>query len=559
MTERFRKLWTHKMTWVWLAAGCFVLLLILRMQNILSRSPEYDELWTLQNYVPLSAGRILTAVATPNNHVLNTLGIKWSMKLFGASVWALRLPALLGFAGLFVLLLRGLGKFCRSGPVRGATLAAALLDGMILHYAETARGYSLQTFFVFGFLLALLCFSTAGEKGTRARVLNAGAGLLCALGCCLAVSSGILFVTIIAALWWLLFTPFRRGFKAVWQEQRVLLIAGAAFTVFVLLWYGGNFSAFAAGRDRFGVSFASLPQYMNYAWGILWSSGLLWALLLLSAGAWRFRGRFAGKVCSLAGGAAALTLLSALVTKGGPVRVCLPLLPPAWFGAGIALDEFLNERERLKRFGIFILLAAMALAVLFSDSRRLKYSDPDLGVVFRNLRQTVAPDIVIAYRPTDLYVIASLFSKEAREDHVTRLAAPRFLLLLHDNVLGAMRFADSSTVAFAPGCAAASSGEAGEGVSYWVYPLRKLRRGEKLNGHPVLCVMHGLSPELSAASNWLKKDFAAVNSFLNSGLIPLNLPPRYLFVADGAQVDSGKLLDLEAARTGRLLFLVPGN
>ena len=44
-----------------------------RIINANTFSPEYDELWSLRNYVTLPVAEIFRDVATPNNHTLNTL------------------------------------------------------------------------------------------------------------------------------------------------------------------------------------------------------------------------------------------------------------------------------------------------------------------------------------------------------------------------------------------------------------------------------------------------------------------------------------------------------
>ena len=64
---------------------------------------EYDEIWSLQNYGPLSVWQILTDLGLPNNHPLNSL---W-MKIFAGtdSRIVLRMHSLL--AGLGTVLAGG--------------------------------------------------------------------------------------------------------------------------------------------------------------------------------------------------------------------------------------------------------------------------------------------------------------------------------------------------------------------------------------------------------------------------------------------------------------------
>ena len=203
MTEEEKKLAVRRNRVIMLIMLSFIALIGLRIMNIKSHSPEYEEIWTVQHYVKIPVGRILSDVATPNNHVLNSLGIKFFSSWMSSDlVMAMRLPALLAFAGLFFLLLRAVLKMFAYPAARGAVLAAVLLDGMILHYAETARGYSLQVFFVFGLLFALLSYPE--EDGAKNRVFPAVMWLVCAVGSCLSVSSGVIYAVVLTGLWGLL-------------------------------------------------------------------------------------------------------------------------------------------------------------------------------------------------------------------------------------------------------------------------------------------------------------------------------------------------------------------
>ena len=57
------------------SAMIVVLALCLRLPWLYN-ALEYDELWSLQNYAPLSIGQILTDLGLPNNHPLNSLWLK---------------------------------------------------------------------------------------------------------------------------------------------------------------------------------------------------------------------------------------------------------------------------------------------------------------------------------------------------------------------------------------------------------------------------------------------------------------------------------------------------
>ena len=553
MTEDEKKAAIRRNRAIMLLMFCFVALIGLRLMNIQSQSPEYDEIWTVQHYVSIPVGRILSDVATPNNHVLNSLGIKFFSGWVPNLVVAMRLPALLAFAGLFLLLLRAVLKLYQDKSARGAVMAAVLLDGMILHYAETARGYSLQTFFVFGLLFSLLCFNS--ENG-RNRIFNAVMWLLCAIGSCLSVSSGIIFAAVLTGLWLLLFLPFRDGVAKIWKEYRALIVSGVLFSLFVLIWYGGNYAQFAQGRSNFGESFTSIGQYLNYSFNILWTTGLLWPLLILFAGIAVFRREAQVRVCLLSAGAVLMVLISALFTKGGPPRVYLPLIPVAMFGAGFVLDFILQRYEKVRKAGLAVFLAVLSLSACFSETRRIAAADPDIGAVYNEVKK-VPSQVFVVHRPTDLYVVLNLFGNEAKADNMARMANPVQLLLLHDNQIGTMRFSDSATGGVNPGCPALESkfADGAEKMPYWLYNLRPIRQGEDLKGKAVLCFIHGMAPELDKRnkSNWLKDNFAVVNGFFTAG------STSFCFAADGAKLNADQMLQLEQNRGGRLFFRVVCN
>ena len=88
------------------AAGFVILIgLLLRCAGF-SAGLEYDEIWTFQHYSSGSLHKIFTDLATPNNHPLNSLLIKWSACFFSSPAVVLRLSAFL--AGIATIFLSGL-------------------------------------------------------------------------------------------------------------------------------------------------------------------------------------------------------------------------------------------------------------------------------------------------------------------------------------------------------------------------------------------------------------------------------------------------------------------
>ena len=526
----------------------FALLAAVRVLNIWSNTPEYDEIWTVQHYRNLPVTDILSDVSTPNNHVLNTLGIKFFLSVFPHHNFTVRLTALLGFCGLFVILLRAALLLIKNSTAQAAVLTAVFLNGMLLHYAETARGYSIQSFFVFGLLFSLLCFQF---RPPDSRVFDAVMWLLCAAGACLSVSSGLLYVAILTGLWCVLYVPFRGGIKKVWYDYRPLIFAGVIWCAFALAWYGGNYSRFSAGRAMFGDSFHSPAQYLTYCFETARDTGLLWTLPCLALCGVLLRNKPQWRICALTGGAVVLMYLSALITKGGPARIYLPLFAPAVFGIGMAADALMTDHPKLKRYSLWCLLVLAAVCISCSDRDRRRAASPDLTAVFREVVK-MDSRVFVSYKSTDLYVLRMLFPETVIPDNYERQADPGMLLLLHDNRISAVHVGDPPLEEFvSPGVKPADTGLVvpDENVPFWLYRLRPLRPGEDLNGKAILCFSDDTIPD--DMKHWLIDNLGVVNSMLFSPETP-----RICYGASGTGMNADALLQMESASSGGLFFRV---
>lgn len=89
----------------------------------------------------------------PNNHLLNTVLIKFFTQIFGVSEFVIRLPALIGHA----IYLAAVYRICRFIASREIVLGGAVLlafNPFVLELFSSARGYALGL----GFFMAALCF-----------------------------------------------------------------------------------------------------------------------------------------------------------------------------------------------------------------------------------------------------------------------------------------------------------------------------------------------------------------------------------------------------------------
>lgn len=116
-----------------------------------TQSLTIDEAFTYNDYVAVPWEQARHHV-DPNNHVLNTLLAKATVRWWGPSEWAIRAPSLAGGA-IYLLSSLGLVALLFGSTWTAALVFSALvLNPIILDYLSAARGYSLA--------LGLLFFAT---------------------------------------------------------------------------------------------------------------------------------------------------------------------------------------------------------------------------------------------------------------------------------------------------------------------------------------------------------------------------------------------------------------
>ncbi len=106
----------------------------------------FDELLTLLNFVRLPLGDIVTSLPDQNNHLLFTVLSYGSVRIFGESAWAVRLPSVVfGVLSIWALFL--LGR--RVIGTRQSLFACALMTVSYHHvwFSQNARGYMALLFF----------------------------------------------------------------------------------------------------------------------------------------------------------------------------------------------------------------------------------------------------------------------------------------------------------------------------------------------------------------------------------------------------------------------------
>jgi uncharacterized membrane protein len=160
----------HLIGLLMISAGAVVLRLAHYQQPI-----RFDEAYTFTHFVTKPWFLIISDYSQPNNHILHTLLVRAATGVFGDSVSAIRLPALI--AG--VLIVPAAYVFARLLFNKHAGLLAAGLISSVapaVLYSTNARGYSI---IVLAFLTAFIVARELGRRnGVGLRVILAGVFVL---------------------------------------------------------------------------------------------------------------------------------------------------------------------------------------------------------------------------------------------------------------------------------------------------------------------------------------------------------------------------------------------
>ena len=392
----------HRLLW----GGVLLIGIAARLTHLFS-GLEYDEIWTLENFAPLPLSRILTDLALPNNHPLNTLGV-WICATLFQSPWSIRLPALL--AGLGALPLMALVAFLWSRKWLAAwvaTLIFALCTPVIL-YAQQARGYSIQLFFLLlfaaGFLLARKFRPAKPRFLPEIMVFLGGAGAI------LTLPTSILYLGVITLIGYFLCRslPFSR------LPLRTVLTFGVVLTA---LWYGVNYQALQAARV-WGIPVTGFQQFLELiADTMMQLNGP--AVLLLALCGLLLRSRRSRPLLLFS----VVAFGSALVTNAGGGRVYLPLTVPTAILAGMGAEAiFRRLYRRFPRPWSSALLLLLLAALLFWNGKQNAKEWPvrDWYLLHEELRR-LAPEELFALDAGDGYPYCWNNHPGAVEDYRQRL------------------------------------------------------------------------------------------------------------------------------------------
>ncbi len=413
------------------AAGFVLLLGVLIRFAAFTPGLEYDEIWTFQHYASGSLHKIFTDLATPNNHPLNSLLIKWCACFFSSPTVVLRLSAFL--AGIVTICLSGVlaNVLFRSRMAVPVAMTFASFNAGLILYSNTGRGYSLQVMLILLYAICVLLYALSRRRWYLSGIFLTG---ICSI---LTLPTSVLWLFPIS-LAHCAYEVKRNGtaWKKYLPEGVAYLLTGGA----VLFWLLYNYSAWKAGQS-FGQSVESLSFFLDFMGKTLYRCGgvclLLAALLGLGFAIWRKKHRFL--LISL-WWIVLFPLVAALFTKTGPPRVYLASVPFLASAAGFGLAHLLAGIGKKKLLYSVILLLSIAMAGVDYRVNCRTWSRVDWLERF-SLYRKLPPENFLCISPTSSYP-AVWNNPDSLSDYMKRFTAfgesgSRFLTVdSEDSLLG---------------------------------------------------------------------------------------------------------------------------
>ena len=349
------------------AAELLVGALLIRLLYI--RQPiRHDEAYTFLFFASQPLGAAISDYSLPNNHLLNTLLVRAVTSVFGGSLPAIRLTALI--AGL--LIVPAVYLLTRRFADRSAALLAiapAAVWPELVHYSTNARGYSL---IALAFLVLLALGEEVVERDTRA--LGIAIALVLAIGM---YTAPVMLYPGGAALLWIVVERARRaglrGVRPLLPRLAATVLLAGALTVVAyapvvarsgLAPLVGNKYVVALSLSGF---VAALPEFagdLRKSLGLGLPIPVLGIAVVTAVYGALFPREGRGRRLALALTVLGWTGLLLLVTRRPPpARVLLFLVPLGCAFAGMGLALAVRRLASVRRIDVRAACAVVALCV----------------------------------------------------------------------------------------------------------------------------------------------------------------------------------------------------
>ena len=385
----------------WIFASIVTAGILFRILELDSRSLEYDEIWTMTHYFKCTFSEIFTNLATPNNHPLHTLCAKVFCDIFGNDFWTLRMPALLSGIILLSTALWAAVKNFRSKYAKIAFVALTAFSPYLVHYSNTARGYSMQAFFIFAMILFIFSYARKASIGKAAGVF------LCAASALFTIYSGLIFVCAAGGAYLLSFCNWR-NWRNELKKNLFLFAAGVDFIIIAALWLGLNREKIAEAQ-QFGIPITSALQFFRNAGHIIYDLGLILPMIILAVA---FVLKPKAKTIRFGLSFAILTILSILATKCGPERVYVPMITVIIFCMARGI-EIIGARFCKIKYMELIMTLIVCSPIIFMQNDIERISPPDWRYFVSNIEKNIPQECYTVYSAGDTYPICMNYRESA--------------------------------------------------------------------------------------------------------------------------------------------------
>ncbi len=564
-TERAQ---THKRVFFLLLAMLFFAVVFLRVDGIATRELEYDEIWTLENFLGKPCALLLNDFSSTNNHPLHSILTKGAHAAIHDGLPSLypdlgylsiRIAPLISGILLLVFCVFAVRAERRSGWLPPAIFITILCgwNTQLIHYSSTSRGYSMQCLFVFLMTTALL---RLGDPAETRRIRFSLLAVLSALAAIFTIPNAAVFAAAAALAWLAVFCDWKRPWKT--PAFLPLLAFGAAAAVPALLWLIANSGALNEARAVFSESAASPTSFLHFSGRAILCSGLLLPFLILlpglASGDRRMR-RIAAFLLIFA----ALSLFSCVFTGiWGEERIFLPLAAPLSLGAALNLGRLCERRTIGVFFACFAGLLALC-TILHVLLMRILIPMPWEDTA-QLIRTELPFETYAIYPPAHGYAIS--FNHESlKEDHMRRLLAPTDSILSFAQE-GELEGVDTDryfqTVAHWDGLRSAFQSGDDAPHPFRIYRIRPLRADDDLAERPLFAKLTPVpTNERDRLREKLRDDAPVLlNLFFNAPLVidGENEPRMGFFeVLTKPQRSAACYLEMREGSENALFFYVP--
>ena len=400
----------------------------LRASKIFS-SFEYDEIYTLSNWISKDYWTLLSTLNNMSNHPLSSCVVKFMHSFKGINYILIRLPYLLCGIGTIITAYFSARLITKNKLIANLTMLLCAFHPGLIYYSHCSRGYALATFFIsLFFLMELIWIYKSENLSTKKRILTSSIMFLSMAAACMSIPSVILFVIPVLIIHlFILLIKYKKAnhlpeITKLVKSNIELIVSWVLITSFAALIYIGNYSSFksatgmAAGTKL--ESFGSIVIFFNELFPKLASWTLLaFAVLIL------LRKKYLNVfLCSMF--IFLFSFSSLIFAKGGPARTYLPLAPLCCFlaacGIYIVSHVLAKFTCKNKKNPLVAISCVLALATGINFYISVKWAPIDWFKTFEYIKK-IPKDTMVVYRVCETYSLSYSIYDKAFVDNFTRI------------------------------------------------------------------------------------------------------------------------------------------